>query len=53
MAQQHMLDRVRTKFTALLNGYPPCTRCERLLLTPAVAGNGSATLGNFVLPQNK
>ena len=30
MAQQHMLDRVRTKFTALLNGYLPCTRCERL-----------------------
>ena len=25
MAQQHMLDRVRTKFTALLNGYLPCT----------------------------
>ncbi len=25
MAQQHMLDRVRTKFTALLNGLPPCT----------------------------
>ena len=23
MAQQHMLDRVRTKFTALLNGYLP------------------------------
>ena len=49
MAQQHMLDRVRTKFTALLNGYLPVPEVRDYIVTPAVAGNGSATLGNFVL----
>ena len=49
MAQQHMLDRVRTKFTALLNGYLPVPDVRDYIVTPAVAGNGSATLGNFVL----
>ena len=49
MAQQHMLDRVREKFTALLNGYLPVPDVRDYIVTPAVAGNGSATLGNFVL----
>ena len=56
MAQQHMLDRVREKFTALLNGYLPVPDVRDYIVTPAVAGNGSATLGNFVLAkkfQNK
>lgn len=49
MAQQHMLDRVREKFTSLLNGYLPVPDVRDYIVTPAVAGNGSATLGNFVL----
>ena len=49
MAQQHMLDRVREKFTVLLNDYLPVPDVRDYLVTPAVAGNGSATLGNFVL----
>ena len=49
MAQQHMLDRVREKFTSLLNGYLPVPDVRNYIVTPAVAGNGSATLGNFVL----
>lgn len=49
MAQQHMLHRVREKFTVLLNGYLPVPDIKDYIVTPAVAGNGSATLGNFVL----
>ena len=49
MAQQHMLDRVREKFTSLLNGYLPVPDVRDYIVTPAVAENGSATLGNFVL----
>jgi len=52
MAQQHMLDRVREKFTALLNGYLPVPDVRDYIVTPAVAGNGSATLGNFVLAKS-
>ncbi len=52
MAQQHMLDRVR-EIHALLNGYHPCLPDVRdYIVTPAVAGNGSATLGNFVLAKS-
>ena len=49
MAQQHMLDRVREKFTSLLNGYLPVPDVRDYIVTPAVAGNGSATLGNSFL----
>ena len=41
--------RVREKFTVLLNGYLPVPDVRDYIVTPAVAGNGSATLGNFVL----
>ncbi len=49
MAQQHMLNRVREKFTVLLNGYLPVPMFALYRDNSAVAGNGSATLGNFVL----
>ncbi|GGE35832.1 fructokinase ScrK [Streptococcus himalayensis] len=49
MAQEHMLHRVREKFTSLLKGYLPVPDVHDYIVTPAVAGNGSATLGNFVL----
>lgn len=49
MAQEHMLRRVREKFTHLLNVYLPVPPVEEYIVTPAVAGNGSATLGNFAL----
>ena len=44
-----MLRRVREKFTHLLNDYLPVPPVEEYIVTPAVAGNGSATLGNFAL----
>ncbi len=47
-----MLDRVREKFhEALLNGYLPVPDV-RDYCHSAVAGNGSATLGNFVLAKS-
>ena len=49
MAQEHMLNRVREKFTVLLNDYLPVPDVRDYIVTPAVAGNGSATLGNFAL----
>ncbi len=36
------------KFTALLNGYLPVPDVRDYIVTPAVAGNGSSDLGNFV-----
>ena len=49
MSQEHMLKRVRDKFTALLNGYLPVPDMTDYIVTPAVSDNGSATLGNFAL----
>ncbi|HEL0579699.1 TPA: ROK family protein [Streptococcus equi subsp. zooepidemicus] len=49
MAQEHMLARVQEAFTRLINGYLPVPDVREYLVTPAVAGNGSATLGNFAL----
>ena len=49
MSQEHMLKRVRDKFTALLNGYLPVPNMTDYIVTPAVSDNGSATLGNFAL----
>lgn len=49
MAQEHMLRRVREKFKALLNNYLPVPDVTDYIVTPTVAENGSATLGNFAL----
>ncbi len=49
MAQSHMLNRVREKFQVLLDDYVPVPDLTEYIVTPAVAGNGSATLGNFAL----
>ncbi|MGT2756208.1 fructokinase ScrK [Streptococcus ovuberis] len=49
MAQDHMLKRVHTYFEELLNGYLPVPAVEDYIVRPAVADNGSATLGNFAL----
>lgn len=49
MGQEHMLKRVRDKFTALMNGYVPTPDVTDYIVIPAVAENGSATLGNFAL----
>ncbi|MDY5973331.1 MAG: fructokinase/branched chain amino acid--2-keto-4-methylthiobutyrate aminotransferase, partial [Streptococcus hyovaginalis] len=46
------LRRVREKFTALLNGYLPVPDVTEYIVTPAVAENGSATLGNFALAKD-
>ena len=52
MGQEHMLRRVREKFTTLLNGYLPVPDVTEYIVTPAVSGNGSATLGNFALAKD-
>lgn len=52
MAQDHMLRRVREKFNVLLNGYLPVPDVSEYIVTPAVAENGSATLGNFALAKD-
>ena len=49
MAQEHMLNRVREKFVGLMNDYLPTPDVKEYIVTPAVAENGSATLGNFAL----
>lgn len=49
MAQDHMVMRVHEKFKTLLNDYLPVLDLPDYIVTPAVADNGSATLGNFAL----
>lgn len=49
MAQDHMVMRVHEKFKTLLNDYLPIPDLPDYIVTPAVADNGSATLGNFAL----
>ena len=49
MAQEHMVERVHKQFEKMLNGYLPVPDLKDYIVTPAVADNGSATLGNFVL----
>lgn len=52
MAQNHMLKRVRDTFAQLLNDYVPTPALEDYIVTPAIAGNGSATYGNFALAKS-
>lgn len=49
MAQEHMVKRVHETFETLMNGYVPVPDLADYIVTPAVAENGSATLGNFAL----
>lgn len=49
MGQEHMLKRVREKFKVLLNDYVSVPDVSEYIVTPIVAGNGSATIGNFAL----
>ncbi|WP_277280890.1 fructokinase ScrK [Streptococcus hyointestinalis] len=49
MVQEHMLNRVREKFEGLMNDYLPTPDVRDYIVTPAIAENGSATLGNFAL----
>lgn len=49
MAQDHIVMRVHEKFKTLLNDYLPVPDLPDYIVTPAVADNGSATLGNFAL----
>ncbi|VDZ41122.1 fructokinase [Streptococcus dysgalactiae subsp. dysgalactiae] len=49
MTQEHMVLRVHKKFKTLLNDYLPVPDLADYIVTPAVADNGSATLGNFAL----
>ncbi|MHC5865588.1 fructokinase/branched chain amino acid--2-keto-4-methylthiobutyrate aminotransferase, partial [Streptococcus pyogenes] len=41
--------RVHETFETLMNGYVPVPDLADYIVTPAVAENGSATLGNFAL----
>lgn len=54
MAQEHMIKRVHKQFSELLNGYVHVPYdLKDYLVTPSVPHNGSATIGNFALAQNK
>lgn len=50
MAQEHMIERVRSQFVEQLADYVkiPC-QIEDYLVTPSIPNNGSATIGNFAL----
>lgn len=52
MAQDHMLKRVHEQFETLLNQYVPTPPVADYIVTPAIAGNGSATYGNFALAKS-
>lgn len=49
MAQSHMVTRVHQAFEELMQGYLPVPDLKDYIVTPAIAENGSATLGNFAL----
>lgn len=50
MAQEHMISRVREQFEKQLAGYVKIpSALTEYLVTPSVADNGSATIGNFAL----
>ncbi|KRM78619.1 fructokinase [Lapidilactobacillus dextrinicus DSM 20335] len=53
VANESFLNQVRTEFDALLNNYVPTPILTDYLTVPAIANNGSATIGNFALAQNK
>ncbi|WP_086350765.1 fructokinase ScrK [Candidatus Enterococcus clewellii] len=49
MQQEHLMNRVRTIFKELNNGYVDVPDLEAYIVNPAIPGNGSATVGNFAL----
>ena len=49
MAQQHLMHKVRAIFEELNNGYVTVPNLEEYIVNPAIADNGSATVGNFAL----
>ena len=53
MTQTHMIERVRKEFTKLMAGYVhvPYLLTD-YIMTPLVANNGSATIGNFALAKD-
>ena len=53
MTQTHMIERVRKEFTKLMAGYVhvPYLLTD-YIMTPSVANNGSATIGNFALAKD-
>ena len=53
MTQTHMIERVRKEFTKLMAGYVhvPYLLTDDIM-TPSVANNGSATIGNFALAKD-
>ncbi|MCJ1976662.1 fructokinase ScrK [Pseudolactococcus paracarnosus] len=53
MAQEHMMMRVRTQFSVLLNDYVPVPDLTEYLQVPAIANNASATVGNFALAKRE
>lgn len=49
MSNDFMLNKVKKEFIRLLNNYVPIPDIDEYLVLPSIVGNGSATLGNFVL----
>lgn len=49
MSNDYMIKKVKEQFLKLLNHYIPIPPIDDYIVTPVVKGNGSATLGNFIL----
>ncbi len=49
MSNEVLVKKVKDEFLKLLNGYLPIPPIDEYIITPTVKGNGSATLGNFIL----
>ncbi len=49
MSNDYMIKKVKDQFLKLLNNYIPIPPIDDYIVTPVVQGNGSATLGNFIL----
>ncbi len=49
MSNDYMIKKVKEQFLKLLNNYIPVPPIDDYIVTPVVKGNGSATLGNFIL----
>ncbi|WEV37413.1 fructokinase ScrK [Lactobacillus sp. ESL0677] len=49
VTSEAFLQKVRCHFAQMLNGYVSVPDLDKYIVMPAIAGNGSATVGNFAL----
>ncbi|MTD39272.1 ROK family protein [Erwinia sp. CPCC 100877] len=49
MQQEHLMEKIRSTFEELNNGYVAVPPVKEYIVNPQIPGNGSATIGNFAL----